>query len=763
MNSGWVEASAGTGKTTVLVNRVLVLLVTGSSGVFCLTFTNAAANEMLNRISNRLRRWVMLAKCDLQSELELLGVRCNDALLNYSRSLFYRLKNLVSIKTIHGFCYELITSFAHEAKLPYDIKVLEYREGLYYQVIDAFLRENRNLGEISVQLSKKKLFDIFEQLLPVIKDYHIYVQCLRHIKDELVVVNKPDNSAIISKMILGSTRDVKYAELLKSGNESKVFLSSDGSMKKISSIVTQVLLKKFPDLETLVLSAQENFCLWYRTQGKLKVLAETEGILEISYKLNKIFNELKGNYITYNEIIDLTVELLRSPDYHGVIMLSLSDKIQHILIDEAQDNSPQQWEIIRILTEDFFSGIGPGNTQRTIFAVGDCKQSIYSFQGANPELFPLMKSYFTEQASFFHHKLISRSINTSYRSTTQILELVDRIFNTQHILQSVSPYTEKIEHVCADQNTEGSVEIWPLIDGDDCKLLLAEKIAHKILSLTNDIEVNSTKQITPSDVMVLVRHRDIFIHHLHAALKKQGVKVAGYDRFNITDHIIVKDLISLGKVLLDPNNSFELMKVLKSPLFSLKDDDIFSICTVRGEKSILEQLNIYHPWIVKQIKSLQQFNSPFDLYYKIISERGLMQLYHEILDKFLSLAWDIPILSEFLQFLEMNKIEVKNLSSDGVRIMTVHSAKGLEARMVFLADTTVLPKARGDILFNKEMVPFYLKGENFNDIKENNNRGIYQEYLRLLYVALTRAKERIYVTGCGKAQNGSWYNIICTQ
>ena len=756
-------ASAGTGKTRALVNRVLYLLSTGQKGILCLTFTNSAANEMFERISKILRHWVLLSEYELECELkELVGD--DEYSTNYARSLFHKLQKLLTIKTIHSFCYKLLTDFPKEAGISYNTKILEYREGLYYQAIDYFLHTTDDLGELAINLNKKKIFRIFEELERVIDHYQLYSDHLQKLKNSLALPEKQDNSHIVDILMQGSTRDIKHADLLKD-KEEKVFLDIHGNKKKLSSIATKNLLQKFSELESFIIKAQEYCHLRYNIQSKITVIEKTELILNLAFQISNIFNTLKREYITYDEIIKLASKLLKDTKHQDWVKLSISKNVQHILIDEAQDNSREQWDIISLLSEDFFSGIGVENTQRTVFAVGDVKQSIYSFQGASAELFIKMQTYFTNIAAFFDQQLISRSLNTSYRSTSEILTLVDKVFNQEDILKRLSFYDKKIEHVCHRKDEIGHIEIWPLIkkeNDNNEKLLLAQKIANEISLLLANNVAPIHNRITENDIMILVRHRDIFIHYLITELHKKNLNVVGYDRFIITNHILIKDLISLGKILLVPENDFELVKVLKSSIFNFSETDIFNLCNNRGENPVWNELNNQNPEIVNKIMSWSSMKgNTFKLYYTIIHERYLAKKeYENIIEKFLELASEQRILSDFLEFIESNKIEVKNNQSDGIHIMTVHGAKGLESKIVFLTDTTEIPQNRNYFIFNDDDVPLYIEDNSFDNVREKTNQKIYCEYIRLLYVAITRAKDRLYITGSGKNKPGCWYEII---
>lgn len=765
MHSSWVAASAGTGKTRALVTRVLLLLATGNKGILCLTFTRSAAAEMLKRVSQELMSWVMLPDQELKDKLNQLIK--HDHNINYARSLFNRLSELLTIKTIHSFCYELISELSQKSHIAYNAKILDYKDHIYNQAINVFLSRNPDLGEIGLDISRNNLLDIFAELSPVTKNHTMHSIYLKRLESSLVAPDEIANTDIINIMMQGNARDIKHAILLQH-NVRKALLKINGDKKKISSIITKSLLNTFPDVETLILNIQDNCYLRDNIHNKLIVIKRTISILDIVSQIYSIFNELKKEYITYDEVIEIALKLLK--DQYDLVMLSLSNSVQHILVDEAQDNSKEQWELICLLSDDFFSGIGVNHTQRTIFVVGDAKQSIYSFQGANPELFCAMQSYFSYKSELFNQKMILKTLNISYRSSQNIIKLIDTLFAQQTLNKALSVTNDEIKHICARKDVVGHTELWPLVQktGDEDlhlikneKLILAQNIVNKILNLIGKKNISTGEKITADNIMILVRRRDAFVHYMIAELRKNNLEITGYDRFNITDHIIIKDLISLGKVLLVADNDFELVKVLKSPLFRLTEDEIFTLSYNRKNHTIWERLREYHPGVFDKIKTWRnKMNNSFEIYYNIINQENFAREYQNIIDKFLKLALEKPILTDFLQLIECNKIEVKNSQTDGIKVMTVHNAKGLESPIVFLADTTEIPYNRNYITFNEDNIPLYIKNNVFDDVKAQTNKLIYEEYIRLLYVALTRARDQLYITGCGNSKEGSWYDLI---
>ncbi len=272
----------------------------------------------------------------------------------------------------------------------------------------------------------------------------------------------------------------------------------------------------------------------------------------------------KNALLDYNDIIGLATNLLSNPNYKDWILFNLDQKIDHILVDEAQDNSISQWKIITNLCDEFFAG---NDEKRTLFVVGDVKQSIYRFQGANPHLFNYMQQYFHTKTG--GRDWISCQLEKSFRSTPEVLMLVDRIFN--NFRAEISFNDNEIKHVPHRENDQGYIEIWPALPRRKekeqralqipltCKegytiadRLLAQTIANRIHNWLNEgrILVAKDRHIEPRDIMILVRQRNVLVDYIISELKKANVPVVGRDYFRIMDYIAVQDLIALAEFLL---------------------------------------------------------------------------------------------------------------------------------------------------------------------------------------------------------------------
>ncbi|QKX02970.1 AAA family ATPase [Wolbachia endosymbiont of Litomosoides sigmodontis] len=841
--SAWVNASAGTGKTKILIDRVLRLLLENKRNIFCLTFTNAAANEMESRIHSMLSKWAICSDSELIASLEqldpsllslhhytssqpylpsqcstleskLLQTKNSEVLNHYliqARRIFSELENFgLTIQTIHAFCYKLISSFPVEAGIVPNCALSECK-GLHSIVFDKLLH-NKDIQDsinfIAAEVDENELRDLLYTLC--IKR-SVSINDLEYIKGKL---SAPDEirslrsevtkqierlAEILSK---GSKRDQSYSKMLdftsssviQTENLVKVFLKSESHERKsISSIITKSTLEKFPGAKQIIENIQNAVFTHIRNINSYQIFKRTSSLLDIFKVYINLYNseKLKNALLDYNDIIDLATNLLSNPDYKYRVLFNLDQKIDHILVDEAQDNSTSQWKIIASLCDKFFVC---NDEKRTLFVVGDIKQSIYRFQGANPHLFNHMQQYFHIKNG--DRDWISYQLEKSFRSTPEILTLVDRLFN--NFREEISFVNSEIKHVPYRENDQGYIEIWPLLP--KCKeeeqqalqihlmhkkdyiiidRLLAQAIAHKIHNWLNEgrILVAKDRHIEPRDIMILVRQQNVLVDYVTSELKKANIPVVRLGYFRIMDYIAVQDLIALTEFLLLPTNDLALANVLKSPLFNFTEDDLFNIAYDRKEQSLWERLQNYSKNIYNELNdliNLSHMESPLALFTHILctsKKKFAARLgpeCFEVLDEFMNLVlqFENPSLQAFAQWIKENNPEVKNdmqSERNAVQIMTIHKSKGLQAPIVFLIDTNTVPKNNESIIFDAMGAPFLCRKNNnsyCDQAKREKKLEDYSEYLRLLYVALTRAEDELYILGKEPVQKGSWYDLI---
>lgn len=857
--SVWVEASAGTGKTKVLSDRVLRLLLNGVNPqrILCLTYTKAAAVEMNTRISERLSDWAVWGEEDLEKSLfELLGdeIKNTDILKKYkrrARTLFAILLDTpggIKIQTIHSFCQEVLKRFPLEAGIsPYfDILDDESSKDALTQIQKELLEQIEDEKESPVKKAMqyltenltensfpKVMMDItsnktkIAEMLKNYKDKTDFDKALAQklgifaeetektaIDDFMAKINIADLRANIAALLQGGKKDAERAEeferLLLQGhlgyedyNKYKsLFLTKEGDLlkkqadKNSCAADSQVAERLQLEAER-VLKNEEKLC-------KIRLYQATSSVLAIARELNNRYQDFKNKHsrLDYEDLILLTRNLLADDSVASWVLFKLDGGIDHILIDEAQDTSPNQWEIVKSLSTEFFAGAGSSEKKRTVFAVGDRKQSIYSFQGADPDKFDDMSVYFAQKAAADFQKI---NLAVSFRSSAAVLNTVNMLFSNPENSKGVTAVDETVNHIPFRAGEFGKVEIWPLLVAEkkdkeynqfppiemsrevSVKNLLAKAMADKIKEL---VEV---KHLHYRDIMVLVQTRSSFVNEFIRACKNKGVNISGADKLKLGEQIAVQDLISLGKFLLLNNDDLALAEVLKSPIFGLDDDDLLKLCYNRGKAPLWSRLGDFPEYseVYNSLKILSDkidYVRPYELFNYVLTtmdgrhkftERMGMEV-EDALDEFINLTISyeqehIPSLQGFIDWIGRTEVEVKRETEqkdvDAVRLMTVHGSKGLQAPVVFLPDTVRIKNIKNEqaLLWDNDMAYYPLNKTYYDNtcvsLKEENSRKTLEEYRRLLYVALTRAEDRLYICGfCGNkgADSNSWYKL-CEQ
>lgn len=865
-NSVWVEASAGTGKTKVLSDRVLRLLLAKvePSKILCLTYTKAAAVEMSERITKRLSTWAVQSQNDLEIELsKLLGDDFNISnkleLSNFARTLFATLLDTpggMKIQTIHSFCQDILKRFPLEAGISPYFEVMDTRaskEILQNIKIDLLKKvdvyENvslrnaieymaKNISEFSFPKIMNMITENRNKINELLKKYNNDILLLvntleeklgveshlttddikKHLMDN---INKDNFKSALLSLQQGSSTDLEKANAFAIVGENNfdikyydvyknIFLKKDGSIR--ATLATQKVVKNNPQVLEFMQNEAQKLIETANKLSSLNILHSTSALLYIAKNIIDEYNNYKSIYATldYEDLIVITKNLLENRTVADWVLFKLDGGIEHILIDEAQDTSPNQWAIIKALTSEFFAGIGAyeNKLERTVFVVGDRKQSIYSFQGADPKEFDKMCNYFEECA----HNFKKIHLDVSFRSTKAIMDCVNTLFECDCAKKGVVPENEHINHCPFRLGEGGRVEVLPLVLADteqkkedyswkipinrvqktSVSNLLAKQIARNIknMVINKDILLSKNRPVQYGDFMFLVQQRNCFVEEFVRACKEIGVSVAGVDKLKLLEQIAVQDLISLGKFLLLPNDDLSLAEVLKSPIFGLNDDDLFNICYNR-KGSVFDSLlkNNKYVHIADQLKELLNFVGfmrPFELFsYVLIKLNGRKNFIsrmgnevEDVLDEFINLTIvfeqsNTPSLQKFIDWIAKDEViiqkEMEQGNNNTVKIMTVHGSKGLQAPIVILGDTTKIKNKslKSELLWEDDTVFFPTESANYNDlckkIKSKLLDADFDEYRRLLYVALTRAEDRLYVAGYTKdkdANEESWYKLL---
>lgn len=862
----WVEASAGTGKTKVLSDRVLRLLLAGvdPAKILCLTYTKAAAVEMNERIAKRLSSWAVEKEHTLEKELrKLLGSDFDEAnrtnILNFARTLFAILLDThggMKIQTIHSFCQDILKRFPLEAGVSPYFEVLDNRsakEILQNIKLDLLKQtdssDNLDLRKAVIYLTQSISEFKFPEIMNMITENRSKISALfqtyqnnlsrliSKLEDKLGVTSTLSENDIkkkamsqVNPIVLkqamaalanGGKTDQNCAQIFANVSErlcsyetydiyKQAFLTQKNTIK--AKLATNAVVKACPDVLAFMAEQAEILLTAENKIISLNVLHSTSAVLYIAKHIIDSYNAYKEIYATldYEDLIVITRQLLENNDVADWVLFKLDGGIEHILIDEAQDTSPNQWAIIRTLTEEFFAGLGSREDEkpRTVFVVGDRKQSIYSFQGADPKEFDKMYHYFKEKAQDFSKV----QLDVSFRSTKAIMDCVNTLFEDAHAKKGVIPAEEHINHRPFRLGDGGKVEIMPLLHPDKDEQAedyqwhlpvtrvqktslsnqLARLIAQNIKNMvtSNELLVSKNRPLRYGDFMFLVQQRNSFVEEFVRACKDIGVSVSGVDKLKLLEQIAVQDLISLGKFLLLPSDDLALAEVLKSPLFMLNDDDLFELCYQRRGTvfnnilSLPQYKNTAEK--LKLLTNLSGFARPYELFnYVLVNLEGRKNFIarmgnevEDVLDEFLNLTLTFeqkhtPSLEAFINWIVEDEVivqkEMEQGENDTVKIMTVHGSKGLQAPVVILADTTRIKSkaSKSELLWDNELVYFPTAAANYDTnckaVKEQKFEADFEEYRRLLYVALTRAEDRLYIAGFTKtaeADEESWYKLL---
>ena len=851
--SVWVAASAGTGKTKVLTDRLLALMLGGTdpARILCLTFTRAAAAEMANRVNEKLGAWTTMPPGRLAQELvALTGYRPQEYDIARARQLFARVLDVpggAKIATIHAFCQSLLSRFPLEAGVPAEFAVIDERtagealaeaaeavinaaragRGRAGGLAEALAIVARNapeerfielMGEIAAerrklqmaladgeQVLRHRLCSTFSVPHAATRDSHIAEFCAAG------AVEDAGLRAAAAALAHGSPSDRRRGAVLARWCEDPAnrpgildeyidaFLTEKGEIRQI--LITKAAAARAADADTVLRTEGARLVRFAADRAGLGLIDATVALIRVGEAVLTAYERRKRLHglLDYDDLVLKALALLRRPGVAPWVLFKLDGGVDHILIDEAQDTNPEQWEIVTALAAEFFSGEGAADRIRTVFAVGDSKQSIYSFQRADPRAFVEMRRHFEARVNAARRRWALVPLEISFRAAEPLLQAVDAVFRQAGAADGVALDGSAIHHVAARAGQAGVVELWPPvpaepdgpggageIDGPrhppaEPRTRLARAIAATIagwLAGGERLEARG-RALQAGDVMVLVRRRNEFVGDLLRALKQRGVPVAGADRLALAGELAVQDLIALGRFLLLPEDDLTLATVLKGPLIGLSEDELFLLAYGRGKDTLwsrLRRLAPEYPTMRRAAERLREllaradFVPPFELYAEILGAGGgrhaiLERLGPEAADpveEFLGLALayereHVPSLQGFLRWVAAGDIEIKRdfgeRQRDEVRILTVHGAKGLEAPVVFLPDTMQLPERRVGLLWTEDgglplwspgrdhAAPFYVRE------RDALRRRQLQEYRRLLYVALTRAEDRLYVCG----------------
>ncbi len=856
--SVWVTANAGSGKTKVLTDRVARLLLAGTppARILCLTYTRAAAAEMQLRLFERLGEWAMLADGALSQRLVEMGLEPGaiDAEARArARRLFARALETpggLKIQTIHSFCAALLRRFPLEAGVPPGFSELDERAAKLLQ--DAVIEEMAEaepaaFDALAAHLSGDDLAPLVTEILRE-RSALAAPAAAAEVFATLGLPDGYDATALIGEVFTGGE-----AQMLGQAIAAMRASNSETDQKKAKKLAALGLA--MPDVAALeVLEVLEDVFLYGAKAkagpfaAKIDVfptratrardtgwLAPLEALMrrveaarprrlalaaaKRTLALHRFAAPFLARYeahkaargaLDFDDLVERARALVEDVATAQWVLWKLDGGIEHILVDEAQDTSPGQWRLIRRLSEAF-TAAAP-RAPRTVFVVGDEKQSIYSFQGADPAAFAAMRATFAENLSNGPAPLIAVPLHYSFRSAEAVLRVVDATF-TGPAAHGVGA---ELIHRPFKNRMAGRVDLWPMVPrpeaGEnppwdapvdatapgDPRLVLARQIAAWLAGLfargerleTEGREGLTQRPLTPGDVLILVQRRSELFHGIIRELKAAGLPVAGADRLRMGGELAVKDLTALLSFLAAPEDDLSLAAVLRSPLFGWSEDALFRLAhdrqgslwqALRGQEAtygatlavlsdLLDRADFLRPY-----EMLERVLTRHDGRRRIVARLGAEA--EEGIDALLAQALayergEVPSLPGFLAWLAAAEVEIKRqtgAAGDAVRVMSVHGAKGLQAPLVILPDTAATESPLNRALLSAGPVTLWAgRAEDLPsaaaEVREALRNALRAERQRLLYVAMTRAENWLVVCGAAPGRENAealgWHRCV---
>ncbi len=865
--SAFVRAHAGSGKTKTLIDRVARLLLSGAhpAAILCLTYTKAAASEMQRRLFDTLGAWATADDATLGAHLRALEdqplAEISPARLRQARGLFARALEVpggLKIQTLHAFAEAILHRFPLEAGLWPGFEIIDDREAA--RLLQSSLRtvEQRALGDeghlgqayqrLATRYSEDDFLDLLHHLIGLRRDLVPVLQAsggldalqsriwahfgFSHaVAPDAVLQPIPHDLAHLSeRMAAGSASDKTTAALLMAAGAAPdtasqhkalcdwVFTQTGGVRKNLLSkplaVQNPALAEAMQDIAAHVIANADALGRADTAQASTDALCVAETMIA-TYTAAK----RAAGGVDFLDLIAATVDLLSQADQAQWVLYKLDAALEHVLVDEAQDTAPEQWAIVRALTQGFFDAAdGPA---RTLFAVGDIKQSIYGFQGARPEAFLREGQSYHARLTALDRVWSAQDLVTSYRTVPQILRFVDAFLDLEASRDlAPQPENEDRTHHIAHRTDAGSVELWPLMAADEIPeeadwldavdtpasnsgveklaVAIAERIRTDLASgcavMTRD---GHPRAMTAGDVMILVRQRGPLFEALGRAIKCAGVPVAGADRLRLFEAPVVQDLLTLARVCLNPYDDLGLATILRAPTAAVPEDMLFDLAHNRPGSlwDVLTARADTHTALrdaVDLVRTGQGLirEGPFAFFSRLLDrpvagaplaarfKARLGAETAEAISAFLNTAMAFEVagggtLAQFVHDSTHDDLEIKREMDEGhgqVRIMTIHAAKGLEAPVVILPDTAQRPRStKSARLYRDPELGLIMAGASktptdaFEAASKHETRT---EYLRLFYVAATRARDRLIICGYRQrnqktAAEGSWYDLSC--
>ena len=833
-NNVYLSASAGTGKTKTLIDRILRLLLDGEriENILCITFTNAATGEMLNRLKEELKKWQVYSDEELKKHIKnMFELDINKSQILKTKELYNTYLNnfdKVRIQTLHSLCVDVLNQlqFIQEDKLE-NVKIIDdyNRKRLIEIALENAINLSKTKPELNFSITNlAKKYDYYtllelinnilaqkQKIYQFINSQHSIIELINEQYEFYNSKRSAPNNDLLDEFIAKIPQ--KFKDLIIA-NQHKHYIriihlwvngdrqfQIDNLIKYFDCFLTKSLTarkklfnKQFRDSHKDLIEECENEQIRIIEFLEKKSFFEQAQFIEcLIIILNEIireYEELKSKlgYLEYDDLVLKTVEILNEAQDLEILLYSLNLSFSHILIDEAQDISKAQWVLLQKIIKSTY------NFDSSIFIVGDYKQSIYGFQGADPEHFLTINQFYKTELNKISKHWKYLELTHSFRSKKEILEAVDKVFNSIDFINKLNHIAIKkgtgvvkiIEHSITPSKEVSEKNCWKIPEKNedffDNKLFNAEEIANFISYLLNRNHANC--KVAHKDIMVLFRKRCEKMKHLIQILKQNNIPISEENKINFSDDIIILDLLSIVKFFLLPEDNFNLVCLLKAAFFNFTEEQIFKISYDRKKQNVVDILQKLHPKTSKLLQELEESYknlSLYDFYIHILYQKKFINNFYEefgnncqeIIDIFLDKIseFEKQLLGDkevFLEWLQYNSdINVDNNNLKGVKIITVHAAKGLQSPTIILADAGDSENMPNENFFwhnERLIIPNVseYKNSKIKEIVNDRKIKLKQESLRLLYVAMTRAEDELYVFGENGNKQDSWYNITKT-
>lgn len=827
----WVGANAGTGKTRVLSSRVVRLLLADGglvpSEILALTYTRAGANEMADRLPKVVAGWDGLPEEKLVEALVKVGVEeVSPALLERARALPGLMRSHpVRVFTLHGFAQSILGRFSDEAGLPLGFGLLddvEQKRALQGAVRDALLNADAGtdaaLQELLEALGDNALHELTEAL---IGDWGRLVQllggegglagALQRLHDQLALdVEAPmptvDEAAPTLRMWLAALEgeagksSLKTAaavrEVLEGGGDlAGLFLKEDGQRYATKSLAVKGVLERLGAAWEEIATLQDVVFAARQREMALRVEAMTRSLLVWVAAVQEAYtaHKAKAGMADFNDLI-AKLEALLAGEHGAAVLARLDQRIRHLLVDEGQDNSPAQHRIVVALANELLAGQGVGDGLRTVFAVGDVKQNIYRFQGADPRLFGDMHAQMVRVGGATSEAV---HLGYSFRSSPAVLKAVDAVFGSPAMAKVVLG-NEAVEdwdkHVSVFADAPGRVELWPLLEhmkaekeevegwpvaapqvaSGNGAAGLAARLAEKFKAWVGSGEVLGCTgaPIGYGDMLVLTQ-TNATAAVIAAGLMRAGVPVALAGKESPS--LLAEDLVAWLRAACNTHDRLALVQVLKSPLCGWRDAQIVALANVAGDGVWHDHVGAVDgdtaAWLTESFAYLRGHTVQGALVW-MAAKGNLLAKYgrgdsqrlaaaEAALHGLLEMAARVTEPVELISLTEQAKPTPAALKAQGaVRVMTVHASKGLEAPIVVVAEVERAYAARAkqqkfvwgeDANGNPTVMAWRPADKDSPDclqpLLDEELKRLRADSYRSLYVALTRASERLVMCG----------------